>query len=60
MNSLDRHWQEKHLGSVQTDISRILQTDVDKRKTEEISSDRKHFKQTLIETTKQTPAKRNN
>ena len=42
------------------DISRILQTDVDKRKTEGISSDRKHFKQTLIETTKQTPAKRNN
>ena len=32
------------MGSVQTDISRILQTDVGRRETEGISSDRKHFK----------------
>ena len=42
MDLLDRRWQEKHLGSVQTSVGSARQT-LTKEKTEGNSSDRKHF-----------------
>ena len=42
MDLLDRHWQEKHLGSVQTSVRSARQT-LRKVKTEGNRSDRKHF-----------------